>query len=107
MVKDDQADVGFMLIGTQAKDAPANHGAWGWWPNGIELYTPESLHELLEEQLKLAVSAPINTVDELAAIMRKIVSGAIVEEEKLSGGNRSVGGTPHVAKVTRIGAFPS
>jgi hypothetical protein len=105
MVKDDKADVGFMLIGTGAMDAPVNHGAWGWWPNGIELYTPESLRDLLETRLTLAATAPVNTVDDLVAIMRTIVNEAIAEDRKRTGGNGSIGGTAHVAKVTRDGAF--
>jgi hypothetical protein len=104
MVKDDKADVGFMLVGAQAKDAPVNHGTWGWWPNGIELYTPGSLRDLLEEQLALAATASVNTVDDLVVITRKIVNEALAEESKRTTA-KSIGGTAHVAKVTRDGAF--
>ena len=105
IVKDDKADVGFMLIGAKAKEAPLNHGAWGWWPDGVRQWCgPAVVADLFDEELAQADTTPPQSPDELVAIMRTMVTDSIAEEPKRTGGNRSIGGTAHVAKITRDGA---
>jgi hypothetical protein len=108
MVKNEKSDVGFMMVGMRAQwpPNPVDHGAWGWWPNGVEQgCVPCVVADLVRDRLAHADTSPARTLDEVAAIMRKTVSEAIAEEAKHTTGNRSIGGTAHVAKVTRDGAF--
>jgi hypothetical protein len=66
-----------------------------------------SLHlmaDLFDGEFEQAGTSPPQTPDDLAAIMRTMVSEAIAKEAKTSTA-KSIGGTAHVAKVTRDGAF--
>jgi hypothetical protein len=111
LVRNEEADVGFMVAGMKASwpPNPVDHGEWGWWPDGVvQRVTPDVVADLVERGLTQADTSPANTPDELAAILRKIVGDAIAkeaEEAKSSGRKENIGGTAHLAKVTREGAF--
>jgi hypothetical protein len=110
LVRNGKSDVGFMMVGMKAKwpPSPVDHGAWGWWPDGVRQWCgPRVVADLCDENLAQADTSPPQSPDELAAIMRTMVSKAITEEPKRTGGTRTIGGTAHLAKVTRDGAFPS
>lgn len=107
MVKNEKSDVGFMVIGMKSQwpPNPVDHGAWGWWADGVRQGCGLNLLSgLFDGEIAQADTSPPQTPDELAAIMTTIVNEAIAQDAKRPTG-RSIGGTAHVAKVTRHSAF--
>jgi hypothetical protein len=108
IVKNEKADLGFMVAGMKAT-WPSNavdHGEWGWCPDGVRQWCdPPEVADLFDGGHGQVDTSPPQTPDELVAILRTMVNEAIAEELKRTGRKGSIGGTAHLAKVTRDGAF--
>jgi hypothetical protein len=107
IVKNEKANVGFMVVGLRSAwpPNPVDHGTWGWWPDGVRQGCGLNLMtELFDAEFAQADTSPPQNPDELAAIMRTMVSEAIARDANRSA-VPNIGGTAHLAKVTRDGAF--